>query len=396
MRILDVGPWIAYPPERGSAVRAFTLLRELATRHDVRQFGRGSARLRPGQRLLQEVPVTPMFRVYRCRYPFGSAATEWLSAREDASGVTGSLARRLACPPRLRELLAWAHVVLAEDPHELALCRREHPGGRYVFVAHGVGDPSSVSRTGHDRLAEAVASAELTIASNVADRDELIRRYGLPAGRVLEVRSAVDTDRYQPVDDAGRARRRHELGLPEGPLVVFVASATAANRAGLAWVRRLAAADPSTTYVVVGSVGEPERRGNLIVTGRVGDVAPYLQSADAAVCPVEHGSGTRIKLLEALATGLPCVMFAEGLRGTALADGLHVVVAGKSEPELLAALAGLLADPAASERLGRAGRAHVVERHGARASASVLEEALLDLLDARPRTGARGAGGASG
>lgn len=384
MRILDVGPWIAYPPERGPAVRAFTLLRLLADRHDVRQFGRGSTRLRPGERMLEEVPVTPMFRVYRSRYPLGRAAAERLVARGARGGVVDAVARRIACPQRLRELLAWANVTVAEDPVELALCRGEQPAGRYVFVAHEVGQLSSVSRDGYDRVAEAVETAELTIATSPLDREELLARYELDAERVVEVPNAVDTELHRPPQEGEPARLRAELGLPPGPLAVFVGSATPANRAALAWLRRLAEHSGRVTYVVVGDVAAPARRGNLILTGRVRETAPYLRAADLAVCPVEHATGTRIKVWEALATGLPAVVFPECLRGTDLVDGVHVAVAAKSEHALLEAIEGLLDEPERAAGLGAAGRALALERHDARRAAAILERALLELLGTAP------------
>jgi glycosyltransferase involved in cell wall biosynthesis len=284
----------------------------------------------------------------------------------------------------LRELLEWANVILVEDPLELALCRREQPAGRYVFVAHGVGEMSSVSMTGHDRFPEALATSELTIATSAADRRELVSRYGLPGARVVEVPSAVDVEALAPVDPETRSRLRKELGLPDGPVVAFTGGATPASRAGLSWVRRLAEHDRRFTFLVAGGVAERERRENLIVVGKVRDVAPYLQAADAAVCPVEYPYGTRHKLLEALAAGLPCVVFSEALHGTGLEDGRHVLVAGKSEHELLEALARLTTDAELAGGLGSRGRAYVVDHHDARLAAAILEEALLDLLAARP------------
>ena len=71
MRVLDVGPFIAYPPRRGRAARAYGLLLALSAKHDVRHFGREPRPLVSRVPPLEEVPVTPMFRVFRCRYPLG-------------------------------------------------------------------------------------------------------------------------------------------------------------------------------------------------------------------------------------------------------------------------------------------------------------------------------------
>jgi glycosyltransferase involved in cell wall biosynthesis len=383
MRILDIGPWIAYPPQRGRAVRAYNLLRRLAVRHDVRQWGRGQVQLRrrPGARLLEEVPVTPMFRVYRSRYPLARTARDWLLARQPDRGAVRSVARGLACPPRLRELLDWASVILAEDPVELALCRREQPDGRFAFVAHDVGATDGVSVSGHDLVGDAVSAAELVVALSASDRQELLARYSLDPAAVVEVPNGADVERYRPVDDPQRAALRAELGLPAGRIAVFAGSASPANRVALGWLRRLAAASDRHVFVAAGSVGAPERSGRLVVTGEVPDVAPYLQAADVALCPIEHGSGTRIKLFESLACGLPTVAFAESVRGIDIDPGVHAVVCEKSERALLDALDGLARDSGRAAELGRNGRAFVVARHSWDDLAERLDGALRARFD---------------
>src|SRR5262245_34399107 len=59
LRILDVGPFIAYPPRRGRAARAYGLLLALSAKNDVRHFGREPRPLTSRERPLEEVPVTP-------------------------------------------------------------------------------------------------------------------------------------------------------------------------------------------------------------------------------------------------------------------------------------------------------------------------------------------------
>ena len=381
MRILDVGPWIAYPPERGRAVRAYNLLRRLALRHDVRHWGRSETRAGRSRHLVEEVPVTPMFRIYRCHYPLGQAARQWLLRQQSPDGLVERVARRLTCPPRLRQLLDWATVMLVEDPVDLALCRRECPSARFAYVAHDVGATDTISESGHDLLGEAVAASELVVAVSESDRQQLLDRYGLDPHAVVNVPNGADIQRCHPVDEERKAHLRSELGLPAGRLAVFAGSASPANRAALAWLRRLSAASDRFEFAAVGSVGQPERTARLLVTGPVPDVVPYLQAADVAICPVEHGTGTRVKLFESLACGLPTVAFAEALHGVDLKPGLHAVVSDKNEPALLDALDSLADDPARSLTLSRAGRAFVVENHNWDDLAERLDSALRSRFD---------------
>jgi glycosyltransferase involved in cell wall biosynthesis len=383
MRILAVGPFIAYPPRRGRAARAYGLLLALSAKHDVRHFGREPRPLASRVRPLEEVPVTPMFRVFRCRYPLGGRAVDWLIRHERTGDVKESAARRISCPKRFGELLEWADVVVAEDPVELALCRRERPDARVAFAPHDAGDPVTVSATGHDPAAQALSSVSLVIVKSSAGRDELASRYSLESARVAVVPNGVDPELFRPADQADRQALRRELGLPTGPLVAVTAGDSPSGRVALAWVRRLAAAADGLTFLVLGAVTRAERTRNLVTSGPVRDLFPYLRAADVALCPLERRRGGPLGLLEPLACGLPTVAFAEPLAGTALRDGEHVVVVEKGQRAVLSALGRLVDDDALGARLGIAARAHILERHTWTASAACLLDELLQLVEGR-------------
>jgi glycosyltransferase involved in cell wall biosynthesis len=80
-----------------------------------------------------------------------------------------------------------------------------------------------------------------------------------------------------------------------------------------------------------------------------------------AVAPIFWGSGVRIKLLEALASGLPVVTTRLAAEGIPLADGESALFA-EDPAAFAAAIVRLLDDAALRARVGAAGRA-VVERH---------------------------------
>lgn len=99
-----------------------------------------------------------------------------------------------------------------------------------------------------------------------------------------------------------------------------------------------------------------------MLTGPLPRIAPAFAAADLSLCPIEFGGGTKIKLMEALAAGLPTVAFAESLRGTELRDGVHVVVAPKSVEGRLGALQRLANDPAEAARIVEEALAELVRR----------------------------------
>jgi glycosyltransferase involved in cell wall biosynthesis len=93
---------------------------------------------------------------------------------------------------------------------------------------------------------------------------------------------------------------------------------------------------------------------NVIVTGRVPDVTPYLDGAALLVAPLHLGGGIRIKVLEALAAGKAMVTTPRAAEGLDLQDGEQLAIA-ETDAEFIARIVQLLRNP--EERLALAQRA---------------------------------------
>jgi glycosyltransferase involved in cell wall biosynthesis len=72
----------------------------------------------------------------------------------------------------------------------------------------------------------------------------------------------------------------------------------------------------------------------VVVTGFVDDLSAELAGADLAVVPLRHGSGTRLKILEAFAHEIPVVSTAIGAEGLGAGNGVHLLIA--DDPEAFA------------------------------------------------------------
>jgi glycosyltransferase involved in cell wall biosynthesis len=144
-----------------------------------------------------------------------------------------------------------------------------------------------------------------------------------PKARLTVVENGVDTARFAPAGTTGPRRRLIFVGsLDYYPNIEAVTWFTRRIWPGLRqrfpeWQLVLVGANPSP------AVRELRNEPKVEVTGTVPDVRPYYQDAIASVVPLHTGGGTRLKILEAMASGVPVVsttLGAEGLTVTAGRD----------------------------------------------------------------------------
>jgi glycosyltransferase involved in cell wall biosynthesis len=112
------------------------------------------------------------------------------------------------------------------------------------------------------------------------------------------------------------------------------------------------------------------------VTGTVNDVRPHVGEAAVYVVPLRVGSGTRLKIFEAMAMGKAIVSTTLGAEGLPVSDGVNIILA--DDPNYFAQkVTGLLLDPEERTRLGQAGRQLVSQHYSWAAVSGAIDEVLL-------------------
>jgi glycosyltransferase involved in cell wall biosynthesis len=249
---------------------------------------------------------------------------------------------------------------------------------------------------------EALVFRELAPVSSGPDLPERVRREILPqrteaiereaVGQVdqLWVCSAEDESRmremYRPrapitvipngirVDDYRSDPAANGRHPPGSPLTVVFPGFFAHPPNGVAAeflveeiFPRLVRECEASRLLLVGGMPPPRlhaaatRDERIVVTGAVRDVRPYLSRATVMAVPVFQGGGTRLKILEGFASGLPVVSTAKGAEGLGARDGTHLVLA-ESADEFVAAIVAVARDPELADRLAGNARALVAER----------------------------------
>jgi glycosyltransferase involved in cell wall biosynthesis len=172
------------------------------------------------------------------------------------------------------------------------------------------------------------------------------------------------------------------LSLVEDPVAVMIADwAWPPNRVALhrllGYWRTVHEAIPAATLLIAGrGLGAMEVPAGVEVVGEVATASDALRRAAVLAFPCPPTSGPKMKVLDALAWGLPVVTTPAGVEGIELdAD----TVAAADEAGFAGALIEVLRDPGRRARMAAAGRAAVLAHHTPR-QAATARLALIDRL----------------
>jgi glycosyltransferase involved in cell wall biosynthesis/O-antigen ligase len=221
---------------------------------------------------------------------------------------------------------------------------------------------------GEGRRRRLLAEVDVFVAIS-RDIDAELEAFGVAADRRVRIPNGVDATRFRP-------RRRRSVGGPNGTAIVTGRLAPEKRIPALAarW-GTVTAVSPGARLVVVGD--GPDRdaiagHGGVEVLGRRDDVAALLRGTDVYVS-ASAAEGLSNSLLEAMATGLACVVTDVGGVRDVITDGVDGVVVDADDLDGVAdEVAALLANPVRRRRLGAAARRRVVEAYSLDATADRL------------------------
>jgi sugar transferase (PEP-CTERM/EpsH1 system associated) len=401
MRLLFLTPQLPYPADKGTRIRNLGLIRELARRHEVAVLSFGEPADRASRAGLAaicrvvDVLGTPTRPPWRRVVAALTDPRPDLARRLGSVGFTAALRRALAEPWDVLQIEG-----LEMAPHWLAL-RHERRLPPTIFDAHN---------------AEWVLQARMG-ATDLANRRPLGGLYStLQAARLrpyegavvttVQAVAAVSRADAAALERVGRPRRLvlvpngvDTAGLPRRPgdgddrTVLFTGTMDyRPNVDAVVWfVARVwplvRARAPEARFRIVGRAPTPAVRAltaspGVDVTGEVAAVGPFFAEAAAYVAPLRIGGGSRLKLLEACAHGVPIVSTSLGAEGIDLTPGRDALVADDAAV-FAEALLGLLREPARRRALADAGRALVESSYDWRAIVPRLEGLYEELVRGR-------------
>ncbi len=259
--------------------------------------------------------------------------------------------------------------VIQAAPNRLAILFDWHNIDSEVMWQYSKSTASWPKRLMARRTAKLLEKAELLLLERIGahtvaserERDKVLAR--CPSAKVYVIPNGVDATYFSPAEIA--ALRWSAKSSASKQSLLFVGSMDYhANIDAVMWFSRsawpeIARSRPELQFTIVGRDPAPEVRAlasdRIHITGTVDDVRPFYASAVAVVVPLRSGSGTRLKILEAMATGVPVVSTRLGAEGINAEHDVHLLLAD-SGPEIAAAVCRVASSVETRDRLSHAGR----------------------------------------
>jgi glycosyltransferase involved in cell wall biosynthesis len=370
VRILTLALGIPFPPVGGGLTRTFHLLRALATHHEVVLAGFDYGEpggIPPYPIHVESVPWT-WSRAYlemtggdadaaRLAYERLTFQEDdpWFASVMDPAPMNQALDRLLRVRPDLvllegTPLAHFLPALPADVPRVLDLFDVHAAIARQELDGAPPGDRAAAREAARTLAFERRAARSCRACLTVSEEDRRAAQTMLGVSRVYLVHNGVDTAHFAP----------HEAMSERGALLLtgrmdYGPNADAAAYFAAEVLPLVRGVVSDACFHVVGANPLPSVTAlaseAVVVHGRVDDVRPHLSRAEVVVVPLRAGGGTRLKVLEAAASGKAIVSTPLGIQGLPLRAG-HDVLVADSPGAFAAAVVALLRDPPRRAVLG--------------------------------------------
>ena len=379
MRVLQFAPRVCWPLDTGAKLRNYHLARVLAQRARVSLLAfcddeKSSDHL---EDIYERVSTVERNSAYT--FPKIVRGVLGPTPLPVLNYTTDSMKRALANLLRENEfdviqvesihLMSYLGIIRAARSHTRVVCDW-HNIESELMRRYSEREPSRLRKTYASRTARLMSAFEKRALREfdahvvVSDRDAERLRDLDPDARIFVIENGVDTDFFSNLGAGDKSLARR---------LVFVGSMDyhANIDGGINFAReiwpRLRKRRPDLVFTIVGKDPAPEVRElaqlpGIEVTGTVDDVRPFYREAIAAVVPLNVGGGSRLKILEAMAAGVPVVSTTLGAEGLEVQHDENILIADTNE-QLVEAINNVVENEALRNRLTAAAHELVGNRY---------------------------------
>jgi glycosyltransferase involved in cell wall biosynthesis len=347
LNILMVSPYAVYPTKHGGAVRMYNIIKYLSEKHNIFLLGYVDTPdqlegVRELEKYCQLVKFTVRSSGYDNRDPsllYPPVAYHFISENMKKE-ILDCVA---ACHIDLIQLeytqLAFLDIKLKTIPtilveHDISfrsLWRKKRQGMQSILLEERESFGfSNWLKLVHKELRYCREADQVHTMSEI-DRRYLQNMLPRQAGKIIAVPNGVDTAYYE----------KNRTPPSEHHLLFVGNFQHTPNIEGILFFLEkiwplMKQRIQDVKLFIIGqkppdALRDIEKSEPITVTDFVEDLRPYYKTCSVFIAPIRAGSGTRLKILEAMAAGIPVVSTTVGAEGIDCTDGRHIFLADTPE-----------------------------------------------------------------
>ena len=344
MKIVDLSDISTYPPRSGGQIRIFNLNFELSKYHTIFQFSsrpyiynmiRFSDLLLHNHEIKLKSSMRKITEQY-VEYTFSNPLfllIAYITSKCRMSVFTPTLLDPSSFYTLKRKIIQ-SDLVQIESPWLFDWIYKHIPKNKPMILdEHNVYYSLSAphAREMERKESNAVEKADGILVCSEDDSSLLCNKYNVEKSKVHVIPNGVNVSSFKVLSQTEKEELKRQFGFVDKKIVLFVGSRHLPNIDAVKVIHSIASKVTlkNIIFVIAGSVGNwvsREKQDNILYTGYVGDISPYFMMADIAINPMLSGSGTNLKMLEYLASGLPVITTEIGARGLLVKNEEHVLI----------------------------------------------------------------------
>ena len=397
MRILVLSSWFPYPPDNGSRIRAYNLLKQISQCHEISlvsfaRDGRGEmvGDLRDFCVSVEVVPWVE-YSPRRLRAILGFLSSTPRSVVDTHSATMTQLVSKKLATREFDLVLAseMGTAPYVSNPQAIPAVLDEFQTGVIKEAYERAKKPETRFRNWltwakhRHYVASILRSFDACVVASAQEKAN-VREIAPAYDRVYVIPNGVDMDHYRP----GSA-------VPVRDTLTYTGSLTySANYDAVAHFLgdifpHIQADVPGVKFKVTGStqgvaLDNLPLTNHVTFTGYLQDVRPVVARSWACVVPLRAGGGTRLKILEAMGLGTPVVSTSKGAEGLGVTHEADILIAD-DPADFAAQTVRLLRDPDLRQRLSENGRRLVENKYDWRLIGEQFNQLIESVVDTRRR-----------
>jgi len=197
--------------------------------------------------------------------------------------------------------------------------------------------------------------SDYIFAVSEKDGTQFVKNYSCPPEKILYMPTGADIKKIDSYHSESVSKRTGDIWA------VFHGTYRAThNREAIDIIQTYLAKKfekcQNLKFIVAGKGVPPIEKENVRSVGFVEDLSMFLSYCDIAIVPLQRGEGTKLKIFDYMAAGLPIITTKKGAEGLNLVNGKHAIITDNVDEEFVKAIEYLVKNPKIRKKLGNNAR----------------------------------------